>query len=167
MIERIEFGRVLLQQPGVVRQAFLGVQHHATRDPPLDRRISIPGEIDAGVDAQQGQDLPEIILLQGEHRAGLDGLGRGHIRVPADPGQFAGDLLRGQDKIDTAAAGGALRHAGELGGRLLLREGNAARGLDLLQPLGAVRTGARQDHTDRAVWLSSASDLKKWSTVRC
>ena len=126
------------------------MEHHAAEDPPPDGRLSIGAEVDAERGPQDCQDLLEVdIILGAQPGTLLGGLVGGHVGVLADPRQFAGDLIRRQDEIDTAASGRALRHTRVLGGRLVLGESDAARGLDFLHPQRAVGACARQDHADR------------------
>ena len=68
----------------------------------------------------------------------------------AQPRELRRDLVRGEDPIDDARRGGALRHAREVGGRGGLREREAALGLDLLEPGCSVFAGAGEHDADRA-----------------
>jgi hypothetical protein len=70
--------------------------------------------------------------------------------VTADPRDLGGDPGRRQDEIDAAGGDGALRHASVLGG-IVLREGDAALGLDRIEAGRAVGQRAREDDADRAV----------------
>ena len=106
------------------------------------------GEVDAGGVAEQLHDLGEVRLV-----VRLPGSGRRHrVRVPADAGDLPGDPVRGQHEVHAAGGDGAVRHALVLG-RVVLGEGDAALGLDLFQPEGAVGGGAGQDHADGPVPL--------------
>ena len=78
-----------------------------------------------------------------------------------DPRQFTGDLIRGQDQIDAAAPGRALRHTRVLGGRLVLGERDAAGGLDFLHPQRAVGARPREDHADRGGLLVPGQRLEE------
>src|SRR5437870_5283922 len=66
------------------------------------------------------------------------------------PGGCSRKSVRGKDPIDDARRGGALRHAGEVGGRGGLREREATLSLDLLEPGCAVFTGPGEHDADRA-----------------
>ena len=69
------------------------------------------------------------------------------IRMPGDPREFFGNAGRRENQIDAAGRHGAARHR-VVFGRIILREGDSALGLDRLQAQRAVGGGAREHHTD-------------------
>ncbi len=71
------------------------------------------------------------------------------IGMAGDACQFLGDLSRRQHKISRAElSAGAARHVGILGAFLILRERDAALGLDGRQAQRPVRAGAGKNHPD-------------------
>ena len=87
-------------------------------------------------------------------------IGTRHIRMPGDPGQLACDRCGRQHEVHTAGQDSAPRHSVVLGG-VILREGDAALRLDLLQAECAVVRCARQNHPDGLVTLVLRQGLQK------
>ena len=100
-------------------------------------------EIDTGAVVQHLHDLGEVRLVVGLSGDGL----RNGIRMLADADDLASDLIRRQYKVHAPRGDGAVRHPLVLG-RRILRERDAALGLDRFQSESAVRGRARQDHAD-------------------
>ena len=89
-------------------------------------------------------------------------LGRlpGNIGMRRDAGQFVRNVLWREHEIDAACGHRAARHR-IVFGRLILRERNAALGLDGLQSQRAVRRGAGQNHPDGPLALVLRQGFKK------
>ena len=93
LIEGVKLGPVSFQVPGVSRQTFMGVQHHAARDPSLDRSVAAGVEIDSERGVQQRQDPFEMGLGGGRRRHIILAVSAGQVGVLAYAGQLSGDLL--------------------------------------------------------------------------
>src|SRR3989449_8965459 len=107
-------------------------------------------------------------LMQGPHD--LRGLGavddalrrpvRPDVRMPRDLAELAGDLRGRQPEVDCPRRHGAAGHP-VVGGRVVLRERDAAGRLDLIHPQRAVAAGARQNDGDGFVFLVLRQRLEK------
>jgi hypothetical protein len=120
------------------------VKRHAAHNPTANRSVFVINEIHAGGIAQHREDRAELRV--GFSVAALCALRRRDVRMPAQAGYFARDALGRQDEIDAAGQDSAPWHAVVTGGLLILREGNAALGLDGFQAQCTVRCGSGQDH---------------------
>jgi hypothetical protein len=68
--------------------------------------------------------------------------------MTGDARELARHLRRCQHQIDTAGGDRAARHPEVLRAALVLGEGHPAGRLDRLEPVGAIRAGPGEDHTD-------------------
>ena len=126
-------------------------ERHAAPEPALDSGPFVGCEVRAGVRPQQAEELVQIILVR-EHNAGrLPIRILLHVGMPADPAQLARNILRAEDEIHDPGRYRAARHAVVPGCALLLREGDAALRLDGPETSCAVRGGAGENHSDRAM----------------
>jgi hypothetical protein len=121
------------------------VQRHPAVDPPVDGGRFVGAQIVPVRAPHQHDQLADPLLR----------LGRGHPaprRVPGagDLVQLGGDRVGRQREVGPAAVDGAPGHPVELGGRGVLREGDAADLLDRLEPERSVGAGARQHDADGA-----------------
>ena len=73
----------------------------------------------------------------------------GKRRMLADRREADGDLIGREHQIDRATRDRTLRHARMLRGVLVLRERQAASGLDFREAQRAIRAGAGENHADR------------------
>jgi hypothetical protein len=138
MRERLDFIGMLTQIGGVCRQVGEVHQGHAALDAPLEGGGLVGVKIHAALFAEQVEDAGKAGLrcrfLKGRCRR-LD-LRQGRLRSYLREG--AGDLLAGQDVIDTASGDSALWHLWERRGGGVLREGDPACSLNRLQARHAV-----------------------------
>ncbi len=149
LVEGLHLAGVFPQMARVVPQPVHLVQHHAAGDAAVESACLVLAEVDVRSLAQDLQDLAEIRRVRGRFAPGRRG---SHQRMPGDARDLLGDPVRGKHEVHAAAGDGAARHAGLLR-RVVLGEGDAAFGLDLLQPQGAVGGGAGENHPDRPVLL--------------
>ena len=151
LVERLQFRRISLEVLEVLLEALQFAQDHAAEDPPLDRRVLVEGEVHAARVLEQAKDLVQLrVVFEGRLDGGLRVHRGAEIRMPADSREFPGDRVRRHDEVDAACRDGAARHAVVLRRGRVLREGDAARGLDGLEPHGAVRRRPGEDDPDRA-----------------
>jgi hypothetical protein len=120
-------------------------------------------EVEIRLRAQEGQQRGQMTV---DIRL-LDRLGLPHIGVANHIEQRLRDLLGRQYQVDDAGADRAPGHTGISSGCRVLRDGDAAFGLDEAQARRTVRAGARKNDADRPLplWFS-ASERKKMSTGR-
>ncbi len=139
-IQRLGLGLVARHQLRILAGRTDAVQQHAPRRAPLDGGVAVVAEVHARTRAQRGDDLLELGVLVDE----VERDGSSDIGVLGELRQLGPDLGRGQHQVDGATGHGAPRH-GLMFGRVVLREGDPARGLHLTEAERAVGPGARQD----------------------
>jgi hypothetical protein len=143
--------RAIVAQPlHVVVQRGQPVQGHPARQAAPDAGELVVAEVDAGRLAQEHEHLRELAVLRRTREPDLIRL-HGQQRVMTDALELAGEHGDAQRKVGDARRDGGLRHARELRGLRILRERDAALGLDRAQALGAVGPGTRQHDADRPV----------------
>ena len=118
------------------------MEDHPARDTPPDRSGFVKTEVDR---RGRPQNLNDLLKIGGACPQWFR-IGRGGspgVRQAPQSDKLAGDLLGRQNKIHAPRQDRALRHA-RISGRLgILGKGNAAFGLDGLQPQRAVGRRAR------------------------
>ena len=149
LVEVLRLGVVFPQLVEVFGRRLQAAQGHAPADAADDGGALVLREIDAGVAAEDAEDLVHDAV---GHR-GEGGVLLGGVGMAGEPHQLAGDLVGRQDVIDPAVGDGASRHGVVAGRFFVLGEGDAALGLDGLEAEGAVGAAAGQDHADGASLL--------------
>ena len=153
LVEGLRFARVALEVGRVLLQRLDVGERHAPRDPPLDGRGLVGAEIGSGRPAKGGQDRTEaVLLLRRRGRRLVRALPAGrrdHVGMATQPGELLRDALRRQDEVHAPRGDGAARHAVVRGRLQVLREDDAAFGLDRPRSERPVRAGPGEDHSDR------------------
>ena len=140
--EGFGLGAIALHDLRVLGRRADAPQQHAPGRPTLEGRIPVLTEVHARGLAERGQHARKligvaddgIVLADGDGEIGLVGQGR----------EPRGNLTRRQHQVHDAAGDGSPRHPGVLRRLIVLRECDAAGGLDLAQAERAVGAGARQ-----------------------
>ncbi len=135
LIQRLDFGRIALQEAGVFAAARQLEQRHPAADAPVQRVGLILREVDTGILAQCREDLVDLLQVRCLFPAVPDATLE-QIRKTGDPRQLARDRGRRQHEIDPARGNGAARHA-VVERRGILRYGDATR-----RPVGSESHGA-------------------------
>ena len=147
--QRIRFFRFGAQPLQIGAELLDLVQPHPAMRPPQQRPPPVGSEVEIGMRSQNRHQLAEVIVEIGR----LDRFGLPHVGVADHLDQRLGDLLGREHEIDDAGADRVLRHAGMGRGCRILRDRDAALGLDEAQTQRAVGSGARKDDADRALLL--------------
>jgi hypothetical protein len=120
------------------------VQQHAARDAALDGGGLVERKVHARGRANQREDLRERVgrgarLFFG----GMRGTHLDHVGMARNAGQLAGDLVGRKHEISRTGLRGAARHVGVARRSFILRERDAALGLDRRQTQRPVGPRAR------------------------
>jgi hypothetical protein len=151
VVERLDLDRALLEQNEVIGERLHLVEQHAAEDPALDRRLPVEREIDLARGAEHVEHLLQILagFDVGRRLAGGRDRQRG-AEAHGERGELGRDLRGREHEVHAAGRERRERHSIELRRADVLREGDAAGGLDLVDPERAVAARAREDHADRA-----------------
>jgi hypothetical protein len=123
-------------------------------NPAQQRRLSIAVEVVPGAGTQDGEDLAQVLTVAFEHVLVRRAVAvrrtvavRG-VRETRESLQHGRHVARFEYLVRVSGMDQAARHSGESRGFGLLRDADAARGLDRLRAGRPVRAGARQDDRD-------------------
>ena len=118
---------------------------HAPGKPPLERRLLVLGEVDAGVPSHERDDLGQGGVTRWRRR---NRLAPCQVRVAGQPDQLRAERGQWHAEVDHACVDGALGHGTGSRGPGILREGDPAVLADRGEPPRAVGGVAGEDHAD-------------------
>src|SRR6267378_1063694 len=150
-VKLVELLGIVFDESQVVFEAIGLGQNHAAFDAALEGGLLVVREIDALGFTKHGEKLVDIVgRCEAQKFIGASG-NASDVGMLFDPGEFLGDGLGRENKVDGAGLDGASGHAGVFGGGFVLGQSDATNGFDGEATGGAVTSGAREDHADGAV----------------
>ncbi len=147
LVQGLDLLGVALEVCGVILEPFDLEQRHAPPGAAQQSRLLVEVEVVARGGLHQREDRVEAAAL-GFERPCVRIARLAEIGAAGQARDFHGDALGRQDGVDAARRDGAARHGVIPGGQRVLREAEAAGGLDRLESQGAVGAGAGEDHAD-------------------